>query len=189
MTSDAPQSATGCPDGGACHHHCVTGCWRVATCSPLSAYGEKWTTADRREYGTVVQEWPTTTPAAAADASEERWGTRTRRVLDYLHTFIAEHGYPPSLAQIGAAVGLTSSSSVAHQLQVLEARGYIAREPGSPRAITLLADHDDDLTKTPDPATLLLEYTHWLFDRQWVTGDRFDHLPEKFLAEQDGDPT
>lgn len=73
-----------------------------------------------------------------AGGGEPYWGTRPRRVLAYLRDFVAANGYPPSMTQIGAAVGLTSTSSVAHQLQVLEARGYIRREPGKPRAITIL---------------------------------------------------
>lgn len=66
------------------------------------------------------------------------WGTRQGRILAYLRDYVAEHGYPPSMREVGDACGLTSSSSVAHQLQVLEARGHIKRDPGSPRAITIL---------------------------------------------------
>jgi repressor LexA len=71
-------------------------------------------------------------------ADRPQIGGRLRRVLDFLRDFTDEHGYPPSMAQIGAGVGLTSTSSVAHQLGVLEGRGYIARTPGVPRAITIL---------------------------------------------------
>jgi SOS-response transcriptional repressor LexA len=73
-------------------------------------------------------------------ADRPQIGGRLRRVLDFLVTFTDTHGYPPSMAQIGAGVGLTSTSSVAHHLGVLEGRGYIAREPHVPRAITILAD-------------------------------------------------
>ena len=44
-------------------------------------------------------------------------------------------GYPPSMREIGSLVGLTSPSSVAHQLHVLERKGYIRRDPNLPRAI------------------------------------------------------
>ena len=44
-------------------------------------------------------------------------------------------GYPPSMREIGEAVGLTSSSSVAHQLKVLEEKGYVRRDPNRPRAL------------------------------------------------------
>jgi repressor LexA len=71
------------------------------------------------------------------------WGTRSRRVLEYLREYVAEHGYPPSIREVGDAVGLTSSSSVAYQLRVLEERGYIRRDPGKPRALTILKPADD----------------------------------------------
>jgi repressor LexA len=77
-----------------------------------------------------------------AGGGESHWGTRPRRVLAFLREFVQENGYPPSMAEVGRAVGLTSTSSVAHQLQVLEDRGYIRREPGRPRAITILAQRD-----------------------------------------------
>ena len=44
-------------------------------------------------------------------------------------------GYPPSMREIGEAVGLTSSSSVAHQLKVLEEKGFVRRDPNRPRAL------------------------------------------------------
>lgn len=69
-------------------------------------------------------------------------GGRLRRVLDFLVEFTDEHGYPPSMAQVGAGVGLTSTSSVAHNLEVLESRGYIKRDPGRPRAITIINQRD-----------------------------------------------
>lgn len=81
-----------------------------------------------------------------AGGGEPHWGTRPRRVLAFLRDFTAEHGYPPSMAEVGAAVGLTSTSSVARQLGVLETRGYIKRDPGKPRAITIL-DHPSDTTE------------------------------------------
>jgi repressor LexA len=44
-------------------------------------------------------------------------------------------GYPPSVREIGEAVGLTSTSSVAHQLRALERKGYLRRDPNRPRAV------------------------------------------------------
>ena len=46
-----------------------------------------------------------------------------------------KRGYPPSMREIGEAVGLTSSSSVAHQLKTLEEKGYLKRDPKRPRAL------------------------------------------------------
>ena len=48
---------------------------------------------------------------------------------------IEKRGYPPSMREIGQAVGLTSSSSVAHQLRVLEEKGFLKRDPNRPRAL------------------------------------------------------
>ncbi|MGC5626819.1 transcriptional repressor LexA [Georgenia sp. Z1344] len=63
---------------------------------------------------------------------------RQREVLDCLRTAVAERGYPPSLREIGIAVGLGSPSSVKHQLDTLERKGYIRRDPKRPRAIEIV---------------------------------------------------
>lgn len=60
---------------------------------------------------------------------------RQRKVLEFLRAEIERRGYPPSMREIGAAVGLTSSSSVAHQLKVLQKLGYVKRDPNRPRAL------------------------------------------------------
>ncbi|WP_122816408.1 transcriptional repressor LexA [Nocardioides pantholopis] len=60
---------------------------------------------------------------------------RQQRVLAHIKDCIEKRGYPPSMREIGNAVGLTSSSSVAHQLKVLEEKGYLKRDPNRPRAL------------------------------------------------------
>ncbi|MEV4238864.1 MULTISPECIES: transcriptional repressor LexA [unclassified Nocardia] len=60
---------------------------------------------------------------------------RQRRVLEVIRTSVSERGYPPSIREIGDAVGLTSTSSVAHQLRTLERKGYLRRDPNRPRAV------------------------------------------------------
>ena len=60
---------------------------------------------------------------------------RQQRILAHLRDSIEQRGYPPSLREIGAAVGLTSTSSVAHQLRALEQRGLIRKDPKRPRAL------------------------------------------------------
>jgi repressor LexA len=62
---------------------------------------------------------------------------RQRKVLEFLRDEIETRGYPPSMREIGAAVGLTSTSSVAHQLRALEALGYVKRDPNRPRALEI----------------------------------------------------
>ncbi|MFE3443413.1 transcriptional repressor LexA [Nocardia sp. NPDC059180] len=60
---------------------------------------------------------------------------RQRKVLEVIRTSVSERGYPPSIREIGDAVGLTSTSSVAHQLRTLERKGYLRRDPNRPRAV------------------------------------------------------
>src|SRR6201989_1093514 len=60
---------------------------------------------------------------------------RQTKVLVSIKDSIEKRGYPPSMREIGQAVGLTSSSSVAHQLRVLEGKGFIKRDPNRPRAL------------------------------------------------------
>lgn len=55
---------------------------------------------------------------------------------------VTSRGYPPSIREIGDAVGLTSTSSVAHQLRTLERKGYLRRDPNRPRAVDVRAADD-----------------------------------------------
>ncbi|WP_040749382.1 transcriptional repressor LexA [Nocardia transvalensis] len=56
-------------------------------------------------------------------------------MLEVIRSSVSERGYPPSIREIGDAVGLTSTSSVAHQLRALERKGYLRRDPNRPRAV------------------------------------------------------
>ena len=60
---------------------------------------------------------------------------RQRRILEFIRTAAHERGYPPTVREIGEAVGLTSSSSVHSQLENLERKGYLTKDPTKPRAI------------------------------------------------------
>ena len=60
---------------------------------------------------------------------------RQQKVLATIKDSMEKRGYPPSMREIGAAVGLTSSSSVAHQLRTLEEKGFLRRDPNRPRAL------------------------------------------------------
>ena len=62
---------------------------------------------------------------------------RQRAILDVIRTSVDERGYPPSVREIGEGVGLTSPSSVAHQLTTLERLGYLRRDPNRPRALVV----------------------------------------------------
>lgn len=64
--------------------------------------------------------------------------TRQRRILEVIRNSIDRRGYPPSVREIGNAVGLNSPSSVAHQLSQLEHKGFIRRDPMRPRALEVV---------------------------------------------------
>ncbi|APF33777.1 MULTISPECIES: transcriptional repressor LexA [Microbacterium] len=61
-------------------------------------------------------------------------------ILEVIQSAIARNGYPPSMREIGDAVGLKSLSSVTHQLNQLELSGYLRRDPGKTRAMEVLID-------------------------------------------------
>ncbi|MEO8292251.1 MAG: transcriptional repressor LexA [Actinomycetota bacterium] len=62
---------------------------------------------------------------------------RQERILTFIHETVRDRGYPPTVREIGEAVGLTSSSSVHAQLANLERKGLLHRDPTKPRAIGL----------------------------------------------------
>ncbi|MDO8107402.1 transcriptional repressor LexA [Isoptericola sp. b441] len=89
---------------------------------------------------------------------------RQRLVLETIRSSVEQRGYPPSMREIGDAVGLTSPSSVKHQLQALERKGYLRRDPHRPRAIEIVQPDDsrsigqlsapvaEDATERPTPS-------------------------------------
>ena len=80
--------------------------------------------------------------------SEDSSGTRAglterqRTILDVIRASVTSRGYPPSIREIGDAVGLTSTSSVAHQLRTLERKGYLRRDLVTPIVATDVAGSD-----------------------------------------------
>jgi repressor LexA len=64
---------------------------------------------------------------------------RQQRIVDYISATVRERGYPPTVREIGEAVGLTSSSSVHAQLANLERKGLLKKDPTKPRAMALAA--------------------------------------------------
>jgi repressor LexA len=60
---------------------------------------------------------------------------RQQAILDVIRESVESRGYPPSIREICEAAGLASTSSVAHQLTVLERKGYLRRDPNRPRAV------------------------------------------------------
>ncbi|HKR70448.1 MAG TPA: transcriptional repressor LexA [Streptosporangiaceae bacterium] len=60
---------------------------------------------------------------------------RQRKVLQVIRESVQRRGYPPSMREIGEAVGLTSTSSVSYQLSTLQNKGYLRRDAGRPRTV------------------------------------------------------
>ncbi|HLR99865.1 repressor LexA [Mycolicibacillus parakoreensis] len=85
---------------------------------------------------------PTGTDSALTD--------RQRTILNVIRASVTDRGYPPSIREIGDAVGLTSTSSVAHQLRTLERKGYLRRDPNRPRAVDVRGVDD---AETPRAGT------------------------------------
>ncbi len=72
---------------------------------------------------------------------------RQQQILDYLKKHLKQKGYPPSVREIGKAVGLSSSSTVHSHLEALEKKGYIRKDPTKPRALKIKgANNSDDNT-------------------------------------------
>ena len=73
------------------------------------------------------------------DMAEALTGKR-QEILEYIGESLREHGYPPSVREIGEAVGLASSSTVHAHLALLQREGYLKRDPTKPRAIEVRYD-------------------------------------------------
>lgn len=69
---------------------------------------------------------------------------RQKQILDYIRISIRDRGFPPSVREIGDAIGLKSSSSVHSHLTALEKKGYLKRDSSSARALTVNEDLLDD---------------------------------------------
>ena len=97
--------------------------------APILVYLALMATPEPKSGRRTVSELP--------DAAPDSTGLtpRQQRILSVLRESIEKRGYPPSIREIGELVGLTSSSSVAHQLRVLEQKGFIKRDPNRPRAL------------------------------------------------------
>ncbi|WP_291382886.1 transcriptional repressor LexA [Demequina sp.] len=72
---------------------------------------------------------------------------RQRRILEAIRDSVATRGYPPSMREIGDVVGLTSSSSVKHQLTALQTKGYLRQDPHRPRALEVVLP--EEVAETP----------------------------------------
>lgn len=74
---------------------------------------------------------------------------RQQQVYDFILSEIHRKGYPPSVREIGQAVGLSSSSTVQSHLGALGRKGYIRRDPAKPRALEILGYRDTEAAVSP----------------------------------------
>src|SRR6266540_1959252 len=83
---------------------------------------------------------------------------RQRRIIEFIREAVERYGYPPSVREIGEAVGLVSPSSVAYQLKEWERKGYLRRDPNRPRAVDvrppseLVVEDDEEAARAARPA-------------------------------------
>jgi len=77
------------------------------------------------------------TSAREVSGGHDQLTPRQQRILEFIAGTVRERGYPPTVREIGEAVGLTSSSSVHAQIATLERRGLLRKDPSKPRAMTL----------------------------------------------------
>ncbi|MCW2945033.1 MAG: LexA repressor [Actinoallomurus sp.] len=75
---------------------------------------------------------------------------RQRKVLEVIRDSVQRRGYPPSMREIGEAVGLTSTSSVSHQLRSLQRKGFLLRDPNRPRAVVVRLPGSQALRSEPE---------------------------------------
>ena len=78
---------------------------------------------------------------------------RQRQILEAIRDSVAQRGYPPSMREIGEVVGLTSSSSVKHQLTALQAKGYLRQDPNRPRALEVVMPEEADAVVATNAST------------------------------------
>ncbi|MDX6197222.1 MAG: repressor LexA [Actinomycetota bacterium] len=93
-------------------------------------------------------------------ADETGLTPRQRKVLEVIRDSVERRGYPPTVREIGEAVGLTSTSSVSHQLMTLQKKGFLRKDPSKPRAVDVrmpgevaaAQDEADERAAHPKPA-------------------------------------
>jgi repressor LexA len=76
----------------------------------------------------------------------ERLSERQRTILEFLNEYVEENGYPPSIREIGAATGTSSTSVVSYNLKRLEERGYLSRDRQVSRGLKLTSTARAEMT-------------------------------------------
>jgi repressor LexA len=111
---------------------------------------------------------------------------RQQEILEYIKDEVRKKGYPPSVREIGEAVGLASSSTVHGHLSRLEKKGYIRRDPTKPRAIEVLDLKGDDFEQiTPNTSyvPIIGKVTAGEPITAYENVEDYLPLPEKFVGD------
>ncbi|SDT35361.1 transcriptional repressor LexA [Microlunatus soli] len=114
--------------------------------------------AQARRRSAEVSERASVTPLPDGPPDASGLTPRQRRVLEVIKDAVENRGYPPSIRELGDEVGLASSSSVAHQLKVLEQKGFLRRDPNRPRAMEVILPQD--FTGTSDGVSAVRPLPH-----------------------------
>lgn len=86
-------------------------------------------------------------------ANPTKLTARQRKMLAVIKEFMEEYGYPPTIRQIGEAVGISSTSVVSYNLDVLQRKGYLARDPEVSRGLRLVEEENDAYEELPAART------------------------------------
>ena len=95
---------------------------------------------------------PTPISAARSLAKSNTLTDRQRGILDFIVVNMRERGYPPSVREIGEAVGLNSPSTVHNHLATLQRLGYLYRDPTKPRALEVRFDPNSGIAMERRPS-------------------------------------
>lgn len=98
-------------------------------------------------------------PPVNGKYTEDLLSERQKSVLDFVREFTSKKGFPPSVREIGQAVGLSSSASVHNHLKTLEKFGFLLRDAAKPRALELLNQNEEWRNKAVVPVPLVGKVT------------------------------
>ncbi len=110
---------------------------------------------------------------------------RQKEILTFIQRHTDAHGYPPSVREIGQALGLTSSSTVHSHLSALEKKGYLRRDPSKPRALEILKDEREVPVKKVVPLPVVGHVTAGLPILAQQNIEDYFPLPQEFVRTED----
>lgn len=110
---------------------------------------------------------------------------RQQEILTFIQRHSDAHGYPPSVREIGQALGLTSSSTVHSHLSALGRKGYLRRDPSKPRALEILKDEHEVPVKKVVPLPVVGHVTAGLPILAQQNIEDYFPLPQEFVRSEE----